>query len=40
LAKDLGKTLAEIRQISTYELLFWAEFYHREQDAIKDAQKG
>jgi len=39
LAKDLGKTLAEVRQISRWELLLWAEFYDRERKAIKDAQE-
>jgi hypothetical protein len=40
LAKDLGKTLAEVRQMSGWEFLMWNEFYQREHDAIKAASKG
>lgn len=39
LAKDLGRTVEEILQITHAEFLGWAVFYKMEQSAMADANK-
>lgn len=40
LAKDLGKTVHQLRsQVTSWELLFWAEFYDREHKAIEEMHR-
>lgn len=37
LAKDLGKTVAQVRaEITPWEFVMWGEFYQRERKAIED----
>jgi hypothetical protein len=40
LAKDLGRTVEEILNMSIVEFAGWAVFYKIEQDEIKKMSKG
>lgn len=44
LAKELGKTLEELMEMSTAEFVMWAAFYQMEgkkrQNAMRKAQNG
>lgn len=40
LARELGKSLAEIEEMDAWELTLWKEFFRRENRRIEDAKKA